>query len=90
MGGRILCFEVTERQPKSAKARKGKLLEVYQRFTKSFGSWRTKLGKWTRMMVVTEGLKSKSHKDHLLIYAWSDHLLHAASHSHHVGHCPCH
>lgn len=57
---RILCVEVTETQPKSAKARKGKLLEVYQRCTKSFGSWRTRLGKWTRMKVVPVSLKQEA------------------------------
>lgn len=39
---KILWFEVTESQPKSAKVRRGNLLGVYQRFTNRFGSWRNK------------------------------------------------
>lgn len=45
--------------PNQRKPEEGNLLEVYKRFTKSFGSWRIRLGKWTKMMGVPESLKAR-------------------------------
>lgn len=85
MGTRILWSEGTERQPKPAKARKRNLSEIY----KILWELESQLGKWTRMMTVTEGLKNKGHKGHLQ-YARAGHLHHAGGHHRHTRRCHCH
>ena len=53
----------------TSSSQKGEFITIYLywRFIESFGSWRTRLVKWIRMMVTPEGLKARSTR---IIFSW--------------------